>query len=554
MPLILDWQDPTFLGFEITFSFNDPSTSILADYDSLGNPLLMSPNEESSAIRYLDNINEPGRAMALATFRNLLHTISSNAPWHFQSISGVDNLFKIDPAKNTRVTEEAIITIDCLEGLDMKISSMIDSYRRACWDPIGHRWMLPENMRYFKCEITIYDFREFHRTKFLETKWGKWGDPEMHNAFEDSVHDGIFGVKQEDGSKKRPSGQEVKEAAIQKGKDLIANLVNLILSDIETTPDDSWKPWIKLECDMCEWDLLNWAPPFADTLDNKGDSEMATQQLKFKVGKVREASRFSELGINYADVAMRGLYYPDTEPIVMAEAETEVKTILLNKLKKKAEGLLQMLFLGNAYHFSLMNLESTAINAARAAYRAIDSAAHGRKKIGTNAELKEPHVKKDFSSENMELQETVPHNYGGAPLDGRPNPYEAKLEGKRDRIRSNIEFYQLTPHQTTIQDDAGFESPRTPNTNLGNAGFDDWEHKPPIGDNIGYNQLETPHKNWEDWDFSGEPSKPQMDQNIGLSVNESNVQMEGVAELKEPYVSTSIANKVEFSGPPSSSM
>ncbi|HRW22476.1 MAG TPA: hypothetical protein P5509_10930, partial [Bacteroidales bacterium] len=157
-----NWQDPTILGFAIHFSFEEPFSEF--DLDNLSNSLLLPETNEYSAINYLKSINEPKRAKYLREFIKLLKNIQTVTPWYFQSISGIDKLLTIDPKKGWHPGEGAEIEIQMLESIDLRVSLLIDLYRKAAWDEHYRRWMLPENMKWFKVKIIISEFRDFHMT------------------------------------------------------------------------------------------------------------------------------------------------------------------------------------------------------------------------------------------------------------------------------------------------------------------------------------------------------------------------------------------------------
>jgi hypothetical protein len=58
--------------------------------------------------------------------------------------------------------KDATISIECIEGLAMKMKTLMELYRKAAWDDVWQRWVLPENMREFKMIIYVYERRIFH--------------------------------------------------------------------------------------------------------------------------------------------------------------------------------------------------------------------------------------------------------------------------------------------------------------------------------------------------------------------------------------------------------
>jgi hypothetical protein len=54
--------------------------------------------------------------------------------------------------------------VECWEGLDLKIRTLMEFYRKAAWDDVYQRWILPENMREFKMIIYVFERRTFQDT------------------------------------------------------------------------------------------------------------------------------------------------------------------------------------------------------------------------------------------------------------------------------------------------------------------------------------------------------------------------------------------------------
>lgn len=114
-----------------------------------------------NAYNYLLMRNEDTRAEYLKQFVEGLYDIQRKYPYVFQSISGLQTLSHVSPSRGIRL-KDAQITIDCIEGLSQKITTLMELYRRAAWDQYYQRWILPENYRQFKMIIYIFERREFH--------------------------------------------------------------------------------------------------------------------------------------------------------------------------------------------------------------------------------------------------------------------------------------------------------------------------------------------------------------------------------------------------------
>ena len=192
------YDDPTYMTFRIEFgdwgasvldrSIIQTGTTVFRptfnDYDALPIGLLNCPapgNSDNtywqsdspedytnfnntrmySAFQYLRSRNEDTRAKYLYYFVNGLFEIQKNYPFIFKKISGIQELEKFDPASGQRLKTPAKITLECFEGLDLRIRTLMEFYRKAAWDDVYQRWILPENMREFKMIIYVFERRIF---------------------------------------------------------------------------------------------------------------------------------------------------------------------------------------------------------------------------------------------------------------------------------------------------------------------------------------------------------------------------------------------------------
>ena len=194
------FDEPTYLTFRIEFDFSKPKDTVTSlgkvsystRHDYMPEPLLNIPEEPGiydndnttlgqwradgltadgystangySTFTYLRSIlGEVYRAQVLWTFVNGLKDIANNYPYYFQSIEGLGDLMKVNPQNGIRIKDdEGIIKIKCLEGLDLKITQLMQLYRKAAWDDVYQRWILPDMMRFFSMKIYISEIRLFH--------------------------------------------------------------------------------------------------------------------------------------------------------------------------------------------------------------------------------------------------------------------------------------------------------------------------------------------------------------------------------------------------------
>lgn len=494
VPYILDWQEPTYIGFEIQFDFSGTDSAVRANVDSLVDPLLMGPENETSAIRYLQNINELTRSKSLAVFRHILKTVSEKAPWHFQSISGLDKLFVINPEKNWRTGDDTEITIDCLEGLDMKMTALVDLYRKSVWDPLYHRWMLPDNMRYFNCTITLTDYREFHRTSALVTSLGSTAtDVQMNEGYQESIHDLVYGKNTDAFSK-----AEIEKSVKKSVKDAAANMMNQVLSEGEVTADDTFKPRVVLYCTNCEFTMLSKSHPYVSTISNAEPPEMAKQQISFKVGRVYEAAAYDLIGVVLDDKLLRTTLGAGAYDYTNAAATSSMLELLEYKIKKKSETLLSGRFLGNAYNFSPSDLENTAANLAKAVTKELLY----KNKIEKSASFESPKSKTDIDK-TIELGNER-HDYGP------PLPAATRPKHNSKSISTNkVDFIFFGPPEAGGQSVNNF----TNKHNLDNEVLKGQKmeltndaHKPTMGENIDLEEPKIIKTSLGNIEFSGPPS------------------------------------------------
>lgn len=174
------FDEPTYLTFRIEFNFNpnmyqndipgDMSGVNYKNLDDFPEPLLAIGRESNepvntySSYTYLrDALGEKQRANMLYTFVNGLKDIQENYPYYFQSVEGLATLLKVAPAEGIRLKPgENTITIKCLEGLDLKITQLMQLYKNIAWDDYYQRWILVDMMRFFNMKIYVSEIRLFH--------------------------------------------------------------------------------------------------------------------------------------------------------------------------------------------------------------------------------------------------------------------------------------------------------------------------------------------------------------------------------------------------------
>jgi hypothetical protein len=290
-----EYDEPTYLGFWVKFNFNEGilDGSGLMDANNLPAGLLADFEANYSAERYLKNIGYPNRAETLKAFKELLKSISEESPWYITSIEGLNEIYKLDSVQNFRGKDKKI-TLEFLEGIDMRVTSMFDAYRKSAFDAVYMRYLLPDIMRYFSMNVYVTEFRTFHRpNRIADNKaiqepptpgGNQYGiDPskgpiaatagQLQNAFG------------EDASKNRQEQVE-KFNSWLRGTGGDGSTDGHFLEYL-----DDHLSVIKFELSDCEFELESLEPSWASALKTEA-ADAATYKAVIKVGKIREIAGY----------------------------------------------------------------------------------------------------------------------------------------------------------------------------------------------------------------------------------------------------------------------
>ena len=177
--------EPGWFYFKIFFNFNtnygllggilsDTKTSANNSSNQFGTPISIN-----TAIRYLYNIRKlyaqeqiPHRMLALYKFVGILSYISCEAPWFFKGISGLNN---IHGAYIDEFDKNKTISIQCSEeAVDMRLGTLLDLYKFACFDNINCKEIIPANLRKFDMSILFFHIPiKYHQTSVNDFSFKK---------------------------------------------------------------------------------------------------------------------------------------------------------------------------------------------------------------------------------------------------------------------------------------------------------------------------------------------------------------------------------------------
>lgn len=160
-------DEPTFYCFSVHFNlFSDhlrneqgvpyPGTETIP----LG--LLLGTDQIESAINFLRRRNLYKQSEALTEFRNMTDYIQTNRPHFFQSVSGLQEIFKFPESGVPYRLKNHKIKFETLESLDNIMSFWINLYRVAVYDWKYLKYNLPIDKRRFEMEITVAEFRDLY--------------------------------------------------------------------------------------------------------------------------------------------------------------------------------------------------------------------------------------------------------------------------------------------------------------------------------------------------------------------------------------------------------
>ena len=153
------YDEPTFLTFAIDFNFDSTITSLTAGH-LWESPLFGESNDSNSAISYLINRKHEDKANGLKVFKEILRYLTFNAPWYFQSIEGLNTLWKHGTDVNLGQKGKGVsLTIETLEAVDLRITRLADIYRNAVYDKVYMRERVPDNLRWFSMDIYVAEAR-----------------------------------------------------------------------------------------------------------------------------------------------------------------------------------------------------------------------------------------------------------------------------------------------------------------------------------------------------------------------------------------------------------
>ncbi len=291
------YDEPTYLTFKLQF-IGSPEFNSIEDtnYDRMPHPLFETQQNDNfnertvySSINYLRDSNEFTRARLLEEFKYKLYELQSNYQWYFQDIDGIGELLTINTKRGQRVPSDFRLKIKTLEGLDLRMSYLLDLYRKIAWDDQYQRWVLPDMMRYFRLRIFISEFRTFHKA-FNQNDY---------RQYEEDREDRI-----------RPPELRPSQQKNARGEYMVLGVLDNILPT-----------WV-IECEQCEFDIEHMPYNYTSELSVHTDPTQVSTEFQIKVGKFHELKAYPLFRYGYlSDKLLNFLPERTRESTVTGEEE-----------------------------------------------------------------------------------------------------------------------------------------------------------------------------------------------------------------------------------------
>ena len=156
--------DPAWCYFKIFFHFN-------SNLGLLGGILGNNENDtyttntmiaDNCAAAWLETWKDTykyemlgARLRSLKQFAGTLSYIAGYAPWFWQKINGLDKAGYVDFNEPIKKRD---LEITCLEdAIDLRLTTMMEYYKYACFDYVNYKEIIPENLRKFDMTVVVYE-------------------------------------------------------------------------------------------------------------------------------------------------------------------------------------------------------------------------------------------------------------------------------------------------------------------------------------------------------------------------------------------------------------
>jgi hypothetical protein len=365
-------EDPTYLGFKFVFDFG--ALPINAEHGWAPSPLLRIPNYTTvdggstmpfnmfgqpqydvtnsnvlyySAYNYLlqrDGSyfggNALKRANALKQFQILLSDINNNSPWFFQSIDGLEKLDRValsgfqdelgldsfDPAR----TNGKFLTINCLESLNLRMTTLANLYNQATFDAENMKWLVPRNLRKFTMWIYVTEIRNFFKTTRLTGASSVVSQLDDLSSLLTTDRNPGGSLANTPEGERQPSGPGAPGNAFNsfaRGVLSQSGLMNEVDSFRNQQDQSGIKPVLIYELGQCEFDFSLSTPLQTSTNIGTQQPTAATQSFRIHVGRVKMKTQYPNIRTDNSYLVLADGYDQNRSSVQIYDDSLDLETI-----------------------------------------------------------------------------------------------------------------------------------------------------------------------------------------------------------------------------------
>ena len=361
-------EDPTYLGFSMDFEFgllgidqeygtpvsplfkdgsylNDTNLNIFGQLQYIGRSKTPKDVLFYSAQTYLENrevsttydgFPRTGgkRSQMIKQFKILLRDITKNQPWFFQSISGLDALYKVarggfqdlDSDTDFNPSRAATITVTTLESLNLRITALADLYNHATFDFINMRETVPRNLRRFRMYIYVTDLRNFFKTnRLINSSTTLTTIANTANLIGSGINPG----NSLSGTSLDSTGNFPDDTGAQGGA--FGNVLgDIARSEGLTNQQDQSgiKPIILIECSNCEFDFTESSPISNEINAGTDSASQLGQSFKIHVGRVKIRSQYPNIRMDKNPLIISDDVFTNKSSVQKYEGDPSGRTVL----------------------------------------------------------------------------------------------------------------------------------------------------------------------------------------------------------------------------------
>lgn len=327
---------------------DEDTGEVIGRDDAIKEKLDTSLGKTYSTETYLDfSLGDHGRAALLHNFKLALKDIQDNFPYYLTSINGIGSLFKVEHSSGIRL-KDAKIEIECMEGLDLKITQILNMYKKIVWDDVYQRWVLPDMMRFFNMKIYISEIRLFH--DFVK---GNPNKQELHDFSEKNKRNNLYSTES-NWLKKAENGLKTATALSNTflgTKSHLTQAINYASSTYDTAKGlyDSISgaitdinmcnsafnyvmPTICIDCHMCEFDISS-INDHLNSLKSAKVTDSPRPKITITVGQAKDTQIYP-LNASLKYINNKGYYDTITQYISDPSTYSEISQDSISSLSE----------------------------------------------------------------------------------------------------------------------------------------------------------------------------------------------------------------------------